>query len=59
MLVEWAGEGHWINNNPTSRANQVGRYGLPWIKVFLEGDERYRKFFSVMPDGASDYQTNQ
>jgi dienelactone hydrolase len=59
MLVEWAGEGHWINNDPTSRANQVGRYGLPWIKVFLEGDERYRKFFSVMPEGASDFQTNQ
>jgi hypothetical protein len=59
MLVEWNGGGHWINNSPTSKNNEVGGYGLPWIKVFLEKDERYRQFFKRMPPGTSDYKTNQ
>lgn len=59
MLVEWNGGGHWINNSPKSKGNEVGGYGLPWIKVFLEGDERYRQFFKRMPPGTSDYMTNQ
>ena len=59
MLVEWNGGGHWINNSPVSKGNEVGGYGLPWIKVFLEGDERYRQFFKRTPPGTSDYMTNQ
>jgi hypothetical protein len=57
--VEWNGGGHWINNSPKSKGNEVGGYGLPWIKVFLEGDDRYRQFFKRMPPGTSDYMTNQ
>jgi len=59
MLVEWASGGHWINNSPESVDHLVGRYGLPWIKVYLEGDERYRQFFKSMPTRASDFRTNQ
>jgi dienelactone hydrolase len=59
MLVEWNGGGHWINNSPTNKDNEVGGFGLPWIKVFLEKDERYRQFFKRMPPGASDFKTNQ
>jgi triacylglycerol lipase len=59
MLVEWNGGGHWINNSPKNKNNEVGGYGLPWIKVHLEGDDRYRQFFKRMPPGTSDYMTNQ
>ena len=59
MLVEWLSGGHWTNNNPNNQNKNVGRYGLPWIKVFLEKDERYRQFFKAMPMGASDFKTNQ
>lgn len=59
MLVEWNGGGHWINNDPNNKDHAVGRFGLPWIKVFLEGDDRYREFFKVKPEGASDFKTNQ
>lgn len=59
MILEFARGGHWVNNNPANEGNQVGAYGLSWIKVFLEGDERYREFLKIMPSGASDYRTNQ
>jgi len=59
MLVEWASGGHWTNNDPANQSQQVGRYGLAWIKIFLEGDERYRQFLNVMPTASSDFQHNQ
>lgn len=59
MLVEWQSGGHWINNTPTNQDNQVGRYGLVWVKIFLEGDDRYRQFLKVMPQGSSDFKSNQ
>jgi dienelactone hydrolase len=59
MLVEWASGGHWTNNTPSNQGRQVGRYGLAWLKVFLEGDDRYRQFFKTMPMTASDFKTNQ
>jgi hypothetical protein len=36
----------------------VGRYGLSWLKTFLEGDTRYRSFLMEKPQGATDFQTN-
>jgi dienelactone hydrolase len=59
MLVEWASGGHWTNNDPMNQSQQVGRYGLAWIKIFLEGDERYRPFLGVEPKASSDFMTNQ
>lgn len=59
MLIEWSSGGHWINNDPANENKQVGRYGLSWIKVFLEGDDRYRQFLKTMPMTTSDFKTNQ
>jgi dienelactone hydrolase len=59
MLVEWQAGGHWTNNTPTNQDKQVGRYGLVWVKIFLEGDDRYRQFLKVMPQGSSDFKSNQ
>jgi dienelactone hydrolase len=59
MLIEWASGGHWTNNTPSNQGRQVGRYGLAWLKVFLEGDDRYRQFFKTMPMAGSDFKTNQ
>jgi dienelactone hydrolase len=59
MLIEWNNGDHWFNNNPANGNKQVGRYGLSWIKVFLEKDERYRQFLKTMPMDSTDFQTNQ
>jgi dienelactone hydrolase len=58
MLFEVAGGSHSIANDPSSADGQVGRYGLSWLKVFLEGDERYRQFLQEAPSRASDFRDN-
>jgi dienelactone hydrolase len=58
MLFEIAGGGHDIANNPISAGGEVGLYGLSWLKVFLEGDERYRQFLLEPPSRQSDFRTN-
>lgn len=58
MLIEFAAGSHWNSNDPQNSDGQVGKYGLSWIKVFLEGDERYRKFLKTMPQGTSDFKNN-
>ena len=57
-LIEWISADHWYNNNPANENGQVGRYGLSFIKVFLEGDERYRQFLSTTPPNNSDFMNN-
>lgn len=59
MLMEFASADHFIANDPSGASWQVGRYGLSWVKVFLEGDERYRQFLKKEPTGITDFQTNQ
>lgn len=44
MLFEVQGSSHNVANSPKNHNNIIGAYGLSWMKVFLEGDERYRKF---------------
>lgn len=58
MLFEVAGGAHDIANNPASADGEIGRYGLSWLKVFLEGDERYRQFLLETPSRQSDFQEN-
>jgi dienelactone hydrolase len=58
MLFEVAGGSHSIANDPRSADGQIGRYGLSWLKVFLEGDERYRQFLQEEPSRASDFRDN-
>jgi dienelactone hydrolase len=51
--------GHYVANDPANMNQQIGAYGLSWIKVYLEGDDRYRQFFKMMPTESSDFKTNQ
>jgi len=44
MLFEVQGSSHNVANDPGNHDGIIGLYGLSWWKVFLEGDERYRKF---------------
>jgi len=59
MLIEMGAADHFLANNPNSTSGTVGRYGLAWLKVFLEGDERYRKFLQKEPAvPTTDFQSN-
>jgi dienelactone hydrolase len=49
MLFEANPGDHGIANNPANLSGNIGRYGLSWMKVFLEGDERYRQFLLQRP----------
>ena len=44
MLFEVSGSSHNVANDPANHTGIIGLYGLAWWKVFLEGDERYKKF---------------
>jgi dienelactone hydrolase len=46
MLFETTGADHFYANDPASQMGIVGLYGLSWMKVFLEGDMRYRQFLT-------------
>jgi len=58
MLFEVAGGSHSVANDPSSANGEIGRYGLSWLKVFLEGDERYRQFLLETPSRQSDFRDN-
>jgi dienelactone hydrolase len=58
MLFEVAGGAHDIANDPSSADGEIGRYGLSWLKVFLEGDERYRQFLLQAPSNESEFSSN-
>lgn len=47
MLFEVAGADHFYANDPASQQGIVGLYGLSWMKVFLEGDMRYKQFLTA------------
>ncbi len=58
LIYEVQGGDHNVCNTPSSVSGAVGRYGLSWQKVFLEGDERYRKFLTQAAPQASDFRSN-
>jgi dienelactone hydrolase len=58
MLFEVQGGSHSVANNPSGGNGEVGRYGLSWLKVFLEGDQRYRPFLLQDPSQGSDFRQN-
>jgi dienelactone hydrolase len=58
LLFEVQGGTHTIANNPSAASGVVGRFGLAWLKVFLEGDERYRALLLEEPSAASDFREN-
>jgi dienelactone hydrolase len=57
MVWEVSGAGHDVANDPAGTGGAIGRYGLAWQKVFLEGDMRYRKFLLEMPPMSSYFKT--
>jgi dienelactone hydrolase len=46
MLFETTGADHFYANDPASQSGIIGLYGLSWMKVFLEGDMRYKQFLT-------------
>jgi len=58
MLIEAGIGDHFVANNPANLSGMIGLYGLSWMKVFLQGDERYRQFLLQMPQGTTDYASN-
>lgn len=45
--LEFSGGNHFIGNNSRSSIDarsQIGRYALAWLKLYVDGDERYRPF---------------
>ena len=59
LLVEFPGADHFVANDPVGQSGEIGKYGLSWLKVFLEGDERYRQFLLKMPTVmTTDWQSN-
>jgi dienelactone hydrolase len=67
LLYEVQGGTHWVSTSPTNSTTDmapdsqstgnVARFGLSWLKVFLECDDRFRPFLLVMPSDASTYET--
>jgi hypothetical protein len=47
MLFEVAGDSHFVANDPANQTGIIGRYGLSWFKVYLEGDTRYKQFLTA------------
>lgn len=47
MLFETSGADHFYANDPASQRGIIGLYGLSWMKVFLEGDMRYKQFLTA------------
>jgi hypothetical protein len=40
------GSSHNVANSPSNHDGVIGRYGLSWLKVLLEDDDRYRQFLT-------------
>jgi dienelactone hydrolase len=58
MLYEVAGGRHSVANEPTGADGEVGIFGLSWLKVFLEGDERYHPLLLSPPSQEADFFSN-
>lgn len=56
-FVELEDGDHFVaNNSASSLHGLMGRYGIAWLKLHMDGDERYRRFFTDsarQPDAAS------
>ena len=67
ILYEITNGGHYVSTSPTnsttdmapdtaSTAN-IARFGLSWLKVYLECDTRFRQFMLVKPSDAAEFDT--
>jgi dienelactone hydrolase len=58
LLYVMAGSGHFAWGSPRTNNNAAGRYVLAWEKVFLEGDQRYKRFLRRRGPLATTWETN-
>jgi dienelactone hydrolase len=56
LLYVISGGSHFFANDPTTEPT-VARFGLSWMKTFLEGDDRYRQFLTQRPSDADTFET--
>jgi dienelactone hydrolase len=67
VLLVFQGGSHYVSTSPTNSGSDmapdststatVARFGLSWLKVFLECDARFRPFLTVKPTDASEFDT--
>jgi dienelactone hydrolase len=67
MLYVVTGGTHYVSTSPTNSTTDmapdststgnVARFGLSWLKVFMECDDRFRPFLLVKPSDANDFET--
>ncbi|MEE2896596.1 MAG: hypothetical protein VX726_12760 [Planctomycetota bacterium] len=55
LLYEIEGGNHMLPSDPGNHGGDVGAWTLAWLKVYLEGDERYRGILERRPKTASIY----
>ncbi|MFT3924311.1 MAG: pectin acetylesterase-family hydrolase [Myxococcales bacterium] len=58
LLYEVQGGDHWVANDPAHEEGQIGRLALSWLKLYVDGDERYRKFLLEEPFNAADFRVD-
>jgi dienelactone hydrolase len=58
LLYVMALDGHFSWGTPTTNFDAAGRYVLAWEKLFLEGDQRYKKFLLERGPLATTFQSN-
>jgi len=58
LLYVMALEGHFSWGTPRTNNGASGRYVLAWEKVFLEGDQRYRRFLLERGPLATTWRSN-
>ena len=56
LLYEIRGGGHFLPSSPENHQSEVGAITLAWVKVFVEGDDRYRAVLERKPATASIYE---
>lgn len=57
LIYNVQGGAHSVANNPSSQQGAIGRIGLSWLKLFLEGDTRYEQFLKEKPASAADFRS--
>ncbi|MET0341307.1 MAG: hypothetical protein ABW252_09900, partial [Polyangiales bacterium] len=51
LIYEVQGGSHNVANSPRGHGGVIGRFGLSWLKTYLEGDTRYKQFLTQKPSG--------
>lgn len=65
ILYEVMSGSHYVSTSPTNATTDmapdttstptIARFGLSWLKLFLEGDDRFKPFLMVKPSDAAEF----